>query len=88
MGRVIFLLAGLTLCLSLPVEPHEGETITSDTLGYCKALAAQMSSHPMPPNAQILLAEGRSMCERGFVMGGLRRLRLAMMIIHGQTAQP
>jgi hypothetical protein len=47
-----------------------------------------MSSHPMPRNAQLLLAEGRSMCERGLVVGGLRRLRLAMMIIHGQTTQP
>jgi hypothetical protein len=57
------------------------ETITSDTLDYCTALASRMELRDMPPNARVLLVQGRAMCERGHVMGGLRRIRLAMMIV-------
>ena len=79
MIRAVFLLA--LLLLLGPVQPFADETITSDTLGYCTALASRMEQREMPPNARMLLTEGRSMCERGHVIGGLRRIRLAMMIV-------
>ena len=62
------------------------ETITSDTLIYCDGLAARMAQRPLPPDAQSLLLEGRAMCQRGQVAGGLRRLRLAMLIVRGAAS--
>jgi hypothetical protein len=43
-----------------------------------------MSQQDMPDEARILLTQGQAMCERGHVMGGLRRIRLAMLIVRGQ----
>ncbi len=84
--RAVFLLA--LLLLLGPVQPFADETITSDTLDYCTALASRMDQQEMPANARMLLTEGRAMCERGHVMGGLRRIRLAMMIVNRPSPRP
>jgi hypothetical protein len=86
MIRVAFLLA--VLLLLGPSQPFADETITSDTLDYCNALATRMEQRDMPPNARLLLLQGRAMCERGHVMGGLRRIRLAMMIVNRPPPAP
>ena len=83
MVRIASLLA--VLLLFTPATSHADETITSDTVGYCNALAARMAQQDMPPEARVLLTEGRAMCERGRVAGGLRRIRLAIMIVRGRS---
>ncbi len=67
-----------------PSQPRADETITSDTVNYCNALASRMSQQDMPNEARLLLTQGQAMCERGHVVGGLRRIRLAMLIVRGQ----
>jgi hypothetical protein len=60
--------------------------ITSDTSAYCLSLAARMQqAGNMPPQVKVLWEEGRSMCERGHIRGGLLRLRRAMMITRGDA---
>jgi hypothetical protein len=86
MMRVVFLLA--VLLLLGPGQPFADETITSDTVDYCNALATRLEQRDMPPNARVLLAQGQAMCERGHVMGGLRRIRLAMMIVSRPPPAP
>jgi hypothetical protein len=84
MSRVVLLLA--VLVIMGPVRPMSAEYITSDTLDYCDALANKMqAATDMPEDARVLLVEGRAMCEHGHVVGGLRRLRLAMLIMHSRT---
>jgi hypothetical protein len=73
------------LLLIGPAHIHADETITSDTVDYCNALAARMAQEDLPPNARQLLLEGQAMCDRGHVMGGLRRIRLAMVIVRGRN---
>ncbi len=69
-----------------PARPMSAEYITSDTLDYCDALADKMQTEPnMPTNVSVLVTEGRRLCEKGHVVGGLRRLRLAMLIMHSWT---
>jgi hypothetical protein len=82
MTRILFLLVALIMLA--PGRPFADETITSDTVDYCNALADRMEKRAMPDNVRLLLVEGRSMCALGHVKGGLRRLRLAMMIVHRQ----
>lgn len=62
----------------------DAASVTSDTQAYCLQLAARIeASGEMPPLAQALWTEGRGMCGRGQVRGGLARLRRAMMIVQG-----
>jgi hypothetical protein len=84
MSRVVLLFA--TLVIVGPARPMSAEYITSDTLDYCDALANKMeAAQNVPADARALLVEGRTMCENGHVVGGLRRLRLAMLIMHSRT---
>jgi hypothetical protein len=71
-----------------PGRPFADEMITSDTVDYCESLANRLERQDMPPNVRLLLIEGRAMCERGHVIGGLRRIRLAMMIVHRRAVEP
>ena len=82
MFRALILLAALATLG--PGRSLADETITSDTLDYCNALADRLEQRAPPASVRLLLVEGRAMCQRGHVMGGLRRLRLAMMIVHHQ----
>jgi hypothetical protein len=87
MSRVALLFA--TLVIVGPARPMSAEYVTSDTVGYCDTLADKMqAARDMPADARALLVEGRAMCEHGRVVGGLRRLRLVMMIMHGRAGAP
>ena len=67
-----------------PDASQDAANVTSDTQAYCLQLAGRIeASGEMPPLARALWLEGRGMCERGQVRGGLARLRRAMMIVHG-----
>ena len=60
--------------------------VTSDTPSYCLSLAQRMEqAGSMPPQIRVLWEEGRDMCQRGHVRGGLARLRRAMMISRGDA---
>jgi hypothetical protein len=84
MSRVVLLFAALVIIG--PARPISAEYITSDTLDYCHSLADKMqAAQEIPADARVLLIEGRAMCEHGHVVGGLRRLRLAMLIMHSQA---
>jgi hypothetical protein len=57
--------------------------LTTDTLQYCVMLAKQVSDRHSPiTDVQRLLSEGRAMCDRGQIRGGIRRLRRALVILH------
>jgi hypothetical protein len=63
---------------------EEAASVTTDTMLYCRMLAARVeASGTMPPLAHALWLEGRAMCEHGQVRPGLARLRRAMMIVNG-----
>ena len=57
--------------------------LTSDTPAYCAQLARQIVERHSPVlDVQRLLAEGREMCDRGQIRGGIRRLRHALVLLH------
>ena len=57
--------------------------LTSDTGAYCAQLSKQVADrHSTSLDVQRLLAEGRDMCDRGQVRGGIRRLRRALVMLH------
>ncbi len=69
-----------------PARPMSAEYITSDTVDYCNALADKMqAAADLPADARVLLVDGRALCEQGHVVSGLRRLRLAMLIMRSRT---
>jgi hypothetical protein len=81
--------AALTL-LMLVVSPcaaplclaDEAPAVTSDTLTFCRDLAQKVADRHSPlPDVQRLLSEGRDMCERGMVRGGIRRIRRALVTL-------
>ncbi len=80
--------APLTLLLLLAAMPAHADdlpsfTLTTDTLAYCAQLTKQVvDRHSIIADVQRLLAEGRDMCDRGEVRGGIRRLRRALVILH------
>ncbi len=60
--------------------------VTTDTSSYCLSLARRMEeAGTMPPEIRVLWEEGRDMCQRGHIRGGLARLRRAMMISRGDA---
>ncbi len=65
-------------------SPHE--KVTSDTLSYCRQLAARVSQlesgSANPPLAVTELSvAGKDMCERGSVRAGILRLRSAIVLM-------
>jgi hypothetical protein len=80
--------APLTLLLLLAGTPAWADdppsfTLTTDTPAYCTQLSKQVGDrHSTIADVQRLLAEGRDMCDRGEVRGGIRRLRRALIILH------
>jgi hypothetical protein len=80
--------APLTLLLLLAGIPARADDlpsfiVTSDTPAYCAQLAKQVTDHHSTvADVLHLLAEGRDMCDRGEVRGGIRRLRRALVMLH------
>jgi hypothetical protein len=62
------------------------EQVTTDTLTYCRQLAARVdqleSGGAKPPEAAVNLSvAGKDMCERGGIRGGIMRLRSAIVLL-------
>ena len=88
-SRALFLLLTLTLVAQVPGAPAaraddpQSFTLTTDTPQYCAQLAKQVTDrHSTLPDVKRLLAEGRDLCDRGEVRGGIRRLRRALVMLH------
>ena len=59
--------------------------VTTDTPEYCERMTAQVETCPnLTAEMHRLLDEGRHLCERGEVRGGIMRLRRAMLLIQGR----
>jgi hypothetical protein len=84
MNKIVLLAMGLGVCLPTVAWGDDPLTVTSDTSGYCLGLAERMEqAGSMPPQMRVLWEQGRALCERGHIRGGLMRLRRAMIIYHG-----
>ncbi len=59
--------------------------VTTDTPEYCEHMIVRVETCP-DPTAEIrrLLDEGRHLCGRGEVRGGIMRLRRAMLLIQSR----
>ena len=83
------------LCLqaaSLPVYGQGApQRVTTDTPEYCLQLLdrvselARSTAHP-PQQATELSAEGQRMCDQGQTIGGILRLRRALVMLRQRTA--
>ena len=92
--RAVMLLLAVTPCLALSAAPPgladepPSFALTTDTPVYCAQLVRQVTErHSTVPDVQRLLAEGRELCERGKIRGGIRRLRHALVLLH-HKAEP
>ena len=76
------LLPLLLLAASPCLADEPSFALTSDTQAYCTQLARQVGDrHSANLDIQRLLAEGREMCDRGQIRGGIRRLRRALILL-------
>ncbi|MBU8543817.1 MULTISPECIES: hypothetical protein [Roseomonadaceae] len=60
-------------------QPKAPLRVTTDSVGYCRALAARMAE--LAPRAEAdrrLLAEGRQLCDDGHPRAGIAKLRRAL----------
>ncbi len=79
--------AGLGRAAAQPYPAPPGPPgMLTDKPEYCGHLAVEWAEQqrqgPPPPQlARMLAAEGRAMCARGLVRGGIMRLRRALMIL-------
>jgi hypothetical protein len=79
---------GLWSPLCLADEPP-AFALTTDTPAYCTQLARQiLDRHSNSADVQRLLSDGRDMCDRGQIRGGIRRLRRALVILHHRKDEP
>ena len=86
MKWAIILAAGLGSYPLAVQRVDEPVPVTTDTSGYCLSLARRMEAEgTLPPQIRVLWEEGRDMCLRGHIRGGLARLRRAMMIHRGDA---
>jgi len=71
-------------------EEEPRTVILSDTEAYCQDLGRMVSMHPRRgPEVERLAAQGREMCDRGEIRGGILRLRQAVRILnHGYRHEP
>ncbi len=82
---LVLLLLGVqvTGAVSARADDPQSFTLTTDTPQYCAQLAKQVGDrHSSIADVKRLLAEGRALCDRGEVRGGIRRLRRALVILH------
>ncbi len=86
-GRApLLLLLAASPCLA---DEQPSFALTTDTPAYCTQLARQVADrHSQVLDVQRLLGEGREMCERGQIRGGIRRLRRALVLLHHRTNPP
>jgi hypothetical protein len=82
MRRTVALLA---LLISAPALADEPLRVTTDSAMYCGELAQRVSSQPgsRQEPARSLAAEGKRLCETGYVRTGIAKLRRAL-----RAAQP
>ena len=84
-----FLLAAAACPVPGRAQEQPGLALTTDTPAYCAQLARQVEArHSTMMDVQRLLAEGRQMCDHGEIMGGVKRLRRALVLLHHKTARP
>jgi len=62
------------------------EQITTDTLAYCRELAARLerltgTAALIPASVVRLSSAGKDMCDRGLTRGGILRLRKAIVLM-------
>jgi hypothetical protein len=63
--------------------------VLSDTIEYCTHLQQMIQDAPgRPTDVNVLLIEGRRMCEHGEVRRGVSRLRTALWLLHHRVAAP
>ena len=85
------LLSLLLLLAAVPSARAQDKplAVTTDTREYCVHLGDLVAAHPNPtPEVRRLLTQGRSLCERGQVRGGIRRLRRAMVMLRHMPPKP
>jgi hypothetical protein len=92
-GIALLLLVATAGAGMMPTAAGESpEQVTTDTLSYCRQLAARVdqleSGGVKPPAAAVNLSlAGRQMCEHGGIRGGIMRLRSAIvMLLHPPAA--
>ena len=85
MKKAVIIAVGLGIGPSaLAWGGEDAMQVTSDTPAYCLSLAQRMEDEgSMPPQIHVLWEQGRELCQRGHIRGGLMRLRRAMMISRG-----
>jgi hypothetical protein len=70
-------------------DDARGLDIDSDTADYCQDLLRIIDSHERRlPEVDRLAEEGREMCARGEIRGGILRLRSAVLLINGNADGP
>ena len=92
-GRLIYvviatLACGLNAPLAQPGPPHSYSPpgMTTDGRDYCDHLVGEFAHEQRvrpvaSSNAQMLAEEGRDMCARGHLRGGIERLRRALVLL-------
>jgi hypothetical protein len=68
------------------------ERITTDTLVYCRQLAARLEALTaigmhVPTRVSDLSSVGKEMCDHGLTRGGILRLRSAIVLMMNQETQ-
>lgn len=62
--------------------------VTTDTPAFCESLSETVRAEPNPPpDALRLWREGQRMCAEGEILGGVARLRRAVLLSRGEQAQ-
>ena len=80
--RVLVLLPCLALLADGVHAQSAPVAVTTDTPEYCERMIARVTTCPdLTAEMHRLLDEGRHLCERGEVRGGIMRLRRAMLLI-------
>ena len=84
--RVLVLLPCLALLAADGVHAQPAPVaVTTDTPEYCERMTARVETCPdLTAEMHRLLDEGRHLCARGEVRGGIMRLRRAMLLIQGR----
>jgi hypothetical protein len=86
----LFLLIGLPPAGSQDLRSDaDPMRVMTDTPEYCWHLAtefsaAQRHARDLPPKIRVLAREGQSMCDHGLILGGIRRLRRALLLLQAE----
>jgi hypothetical protein len=84
----VFLLVAAPCLAPCLADEAPSFVLTTDTPAYCTQLAKQVEArHSTLMDVQRLLAEGRDLCDRGQIRGGIRRLRRALVILHHRVVK-